>query len=120
MPLQDLLIALSGILITSLPIVLVRVNFKRFDDDGSNEFIHWILSTICLFIKFEFWKILFYGLDVYKEDRNFMNWWLVGAVVAYMLFILVPIRKKIYPGSKMGIIDMIRDEMKSKEKAKQE
>lgn len=116
MSLNDILIAVSGILITSLPIVLVRVNFKRFGNDGSNEFIHMMLSTICLIIQIDFWKILIYGMDVYRADRDFMNWWITAAVVAYTLFVLVPIRKKIYPGSKIGLIDMIRDEIKEKKK----
>ena len=104
MPLNDILLAVSGILVTSLPIVLVRVNIKRFNNDGSNEFIYSLIGGVCLFIQIDFWKILFYGLDAYKGDRSFMNWWLVAAAVAYTLFVLVPIRKKIYPGSKMGLI----------------
>ncbi len=98
MPLADVIIALSGILVTSIPIVFVNVNFKHFND-GSNEFIQLMLVSVCFIIQIQFWMILFYGLEAYKEDNVLRNWWPLIAAIVYVVLVLKPIRKKVYPQS---------------------
>lgn len=119
MPHQDLLIALFVILITSLVIVFLRMRLS-FLDEGYNGFLQILITMLCGIVQLNCFKNIIYGYELMNIKPTVIPWWPSVFWILYVVFILHPLRNKVYPKIKMGLIDIIREEIKNKEKAKQE
>lgn len=106
MNLLDLIIAIPGIVLTSLFLIFFKINSQRFSK-GINVFIQTMLRFLTALLQIEIWSILFYGKDAWDNDTAPHKWWALLAFVVVFLVVLKPIRKKVYPDEKLrGLFEL--------------